>query len=238
MNGERDLGEQVRAALPRDLTDKLVEVETGLGRPVRFIAGDSLPGNARGSASSSDGVIRLSSQCVENLNVVGEEIMHLHRRTNGYPLIEPSSPARLLGFDRALLRLGGHFDEVAFFPALEGMGLNPRGEIAQSLAAEVEKIQGLIPKLAELAYDPVIPIELPVVYVRAAMLAPEGEEQRATLRLFDDPALAGFRDTGRGLCFEIDAVKDASPSDVAASMYRCLRMLRVTATGATLSVVK
>jgi hypothetical protein len=131
-------------------------------------------------------------------------------------------------FDSAAISI-----EVAFFPALEGMGLNPRGEIAQSIAAEVERTQRLIPRLAEFGYDPVLPIELPVVYVRAAMLAPEGAEQRAMLRLFDDPALAGFRDIGRGLCIEIDAVKDAPPNDVAESTDRCLRLLRVTATGAT-----
>ncbi len=232
MNRERNVGTQVRAALPAGLADKLAETEAALGRPVTFLADGSLRGNARGSANAD--AIRLAPQHIENLNVVGEEIMHLHRRTRGYPLIEPLAPARRLGFDSALLRLGGHFDEVAFFPFLEGLGLNPRGELSQSLAAEIEALQTLMPTLIDGNYDPAVLIELAVVYVRAAMLAPEGgPEQRALLRLFDDLALAEFRDIGRALCVEIDAVKDASPDDVEESMHRCVRLLRVTDAGAT-----
>jgi hypothetical protein len=95
-----NLGEQIRRLLPTALRDRLAEVEAALGRLVEFRVDGTLEGLAAGSASS-DGTIHLSpSTATEVLTataelsrsttgVVGEEIMHLVRRAERYPAIQP-----------------------------------------------------------------------------------------------------------------------------------------------------
>lgn len=107
-----------------------------------------LAGQAGGKVACPEAVISLPPDSVNNLNVIGEEIMHLHRCTRGYPTIVPGLRSVLLGYRSGLQALNGFFDEHAFFPFLEGLGLDPRAQItarmgptAAALEAQIDEIQ-------------------------------------------------------------------------------------------------
>lgn len=125
-----DLAERMRTLLPTQLRDKLAEVEAVLGRPVKFLVDPTLEGLAAAKASSSDGTIRLSPSTASevlaatcelsssSMGVIGEEIMHLVRRAERYPTIQPQQEAWDGDYYDALSGLSGHFEEHAFFPFL------------------------------------------------------------------------------------------------------------------------
>lgn len=229
---DEGIGASVRAALPAALAEKLHDVELVLGRPVTFLEEACLRGEAAGSARP-DGVITLASRAVHNFSVIGEEIMHLHRWTRGYPAIEPTTLAWKAGYAPALQRLSGHFDEYAFFPFLEDLGLSPRGDVAPALQPQLEAIEELIPKLQQERDNPRWRIQLPVVFVQAALLAPDGPERDALLKKFGDSALADAAEVGRALCAEIVAAQNETPADVERRMQKSLEnYLGVHAKGA------
>jgi hypothetical protein len=223
-----DISRNVRPLVVDRLAQKLGEVEAILGRCVVFYEDDQLR-VARGRAVPR-GEVHLSSAAVQDLSVIGEEIMHLHRWTAGFPAIEPQNA--VLRLDESLKQLGGHFDEAAFFPFLEQLGLNPRAPIDAVMAANARTIQGLIPDLAR--NDPRQAIELLVLrkrlaitYAQAALLASPTGERDALLALFDDAALAATRDLGRNICAEIDAAIPEQPAAVEQRLNRCLLALGV-----------
>ena len=140
MNRHRDISDIVKGLLPVALIEKVREIENRLGKNIVFVEDVSLPGGAKGSANP-EGIIRLSSASPLNVSVSGEEIMHLHRWTSGYPAIQPTHLAVIYEYARALLQLGGHFDEYAFFPFLEKLGLNPRAAIQAALQPQQEALR-------------------------------------------------------------------------------------------------
>src|SRR5713101_3149884 len=101
-------------------------------------------GGRAGGSSSPDGVIRLAPASVENPSVIGEEIMHVHRWTSGFPAIEPGMYAAMFDYADALKRLGNHFDEYAFLPFLEEIDLHPRAEVVPTLAPQMQGIEGYL----------------------------------------------------------------------------------------------
>ena len=86
-----DVNSRVRravATLP-PLAERLTEIDAVLQRPVVLVVDPGLAGQAGGKAACPEGVISLPPDSVNNLSVIGEEIMHLHRCTRGYPTIVP-----------------------------------------------------------------------------------------------------------------------------------------------------
>ncbi len=131
------------ALLPPALADRLAEIEKVLGKPVTFLEDRSLPGGAGGKATP-DGIVHLAPGSTQNLSVIGEEIMHLHRWTSGYPVVEPQVLAVQSGYARGVTQLASHFDEYAFFPFLESIGLDPRKELTPTIEPAIEAFKGLL----------------------------------------------------------------------------------------------
>ena len=120
--------------------------------------------------------------------------MHLHRFiVGGFPKAEPLEPAKDAGYASGLYQIAGHFDEHAFFPFLEEIGLAPRNEVgaemqrtARLLANELESIQADGPT----DYWRVL---LSAIYVQAQLIAPAGPAGRDRVpQLYSHDALAEY----------------------------------------------
>lgn len=228
-----DISGDVRLLVVVALARKLDEVERVLQRCVVFYEDDQLT-EARGRAVPR-GEVYLSPSAVQDLSVIGEEIMHLHRWTRGFPAIEPLVAP--LGLDKSLNQLSGHFDEATFFPFLEGLGLDPRAPNALVMEPNRLAIEAQIPVLqrndpADLVDIVVMRKRFTVTYVQAALLAPATAQRDALLQVFQQPVLADVLLVGQGICAEIDTAIPLDPAGVEQSMNRCLVSLGVTAQAA------
>jgi hypothetical protein len=223
--GDDDLDSRVRrvvATLP-PLAAKLDEVETVLNRPVVFAVEDALGAIAGGRATCPEGRIVLARTSVENLSVLGEEIMHLHRCTSGYPMIVPGAQAALLGYRAHLQALSGFFDERTAFPFLEQLGLDPRAVITPRLGATANSIEAQMAQIEHDGTTEFFRVVLGTIYVQAALMAPASPEQTRLLAIFDRGALHPYRTVGRNLCAAIDLSADRSPDDVEQYMTQSVR---------------
>ena len=109
-----DISDEVGGKLPVGVAGALDEVEEVLGKRVNFFLVSDLGVTAAGQ-TFLEGYVELPPESRSNLSVIGEEIMHLHRWTQGYPAIKPSEMADFQDYGGALRALGGHFDEYVFF---------------------------------------------------------------------------------------------------------------------------
>ena len=231
-----DLDSRVRraiATLPR-LAEKLIEIEAVLRRPVAFVIDPGLAGQAGGKAACPEGVISLPPDSVDNLSVIGEEIMHLHRCTRGYPTIVPGLRSVLLGYRSGLQALNGFFDEHASFPFLEGLGLDPRAQITARMATTAAALEAQIDEIQREGFTESWRVNLAAAYVQAALIAPPSPDRDRLLALFDRPALHRYRELGRTICAAIDLTADQQPDEVERTMTSCVRdVLNLTDDAAT-----
>jgi hypothetical protein len=229
-----DITVAVRALLPPALGQRLAEVERVLRAPVRFVRDDAL--REAGGAAQLDGVIRLAPRNVANLDVIGEELMHLHRWMHGFPFIEPLAVASLEGYAGGLQVLAGCFDEHAFFPSLEALGLAPRTELTRRLAETVALLEGRLDEIAMNGPTVRWRVILSVIHAQAALLAPDSPARTALLEMYDRAPLHAYVQTAVSLRNEIAGVQAAPPPDVEAAMRTCLRVLQVPAPAARVGV--
>lgn len=200
------------------LAAKLREVDEFLRRPLAFRE-EPLPGGAVGGADYEAGLVRLAPGATDNLDVVGEEIMHFHRRAMRFPIVRPVEGPRMIR--RGLTQLAGHFDEVAFFPLLEGIGLAPRRQLTDwrptltALEASLDEIEA-----GETLEWRVL---LPVTYLQARLIYPDSPNAPGVLALFDRPILERYRTLGQLLCDEVAAAREEGPDQVHTRMERCVR---------------
>lgn len=203
------------------LLEKLGQVERVLGKPVVFDEDDSLPAGAGGSARP-DGTVRLAPASADNLGVVGEEIMHLHRWTTGYPMIEPGALAQQHRYARGLTQLAGHFDEYAFFPFLEGIGLDPRQELTPKMAPAARALGDLLPQITDNGNTAEWRVLLSVSYVQAGLIAHASPDRDRLLAVFNHASLAEYRTLGQVLSEEVVAGRNENPDQVEDRMRRCV----------------
>jgi len=231
-----DLDSRVRRAIATlpPLAEKLVEIEAVLQRPVAFVIDPRLAGQAGGKAACPEGVISLAPDSVNNLSVIGEEIMHLHRCTRGYPTIVPGVRSVLLGYKSGLQALNGFFDEHACFPFLEDLGLDPRAQITARIGPTAATLEAQIDEIQREGVTERLRVNLAAVYVQAALMAPPSPDRDRLLALFDRPALHHYRELGRTLCAAIDLTADEQPDEVERRMTSCVRdVLNLTDDAAT-----
>ena len=232
-----DVNSRVRraiASLPY-LADKLNEIEAVLGRPVAFVIDPVLAGQAGGKAACPEGVVSLSPESVDNLSVIGEEIMHLHRCTRGYPAIVPGVRSVLLGYKSGLQALSGFFDEHAFFPFLESLGLDPRAPIGARMEPTARALEAQMHDIQREGFTEAWRVNLAAAYVQAALMAPPTPGRDRLLALFDRPVLCQYRDLGRTVCAAIDLTVNQQPDQVERTMTSCVRdVLNLTDDAATI----
>lgn len=220
MRDARDISGRVRAFLIAPLAEKLLEIEDVLRRPVAFLEDATM---LAGGAANSQGFIRLAPRAVENISVIGEEIMHLHRWTRGFPGIEPAQLAYMYDYADALLRIGGHFDEYAFFPRLEEWGLDPRSEVLPTLDPQREAILERLPEIQHDGDTARWRVVLSAMFIQPQLVAPPCAARDALLAIFDRTELAPYRVIGQALCEEIVSAQTELPDGVEARMVRSVR---------------
>lgn len=208
----------------RPLAQKLAEVEALLGRPVCFWSDPRLAGYAAARVEKPQGRVYLRPDCVEDLSVIGEEIMHLHRMAEVYPVIKPLQRAASEGYDDVLNGLSGFFEEHAFFPFLEELGLDPRWAVGQTIRDSLTMLPQVLPRI-ERWQEPRRRVTLSALFVQANLMAPNSEARTELLRAFQIPPLDACREVGEFLCDEIDAARDESPPEVEVRMRRCVERL-------------
>lgn len=221
-----DISNEVRDKLQVGVARALDEVEEVLGKRVNFFLVSDLGVTAVGQAFL-EGYVELPPESRSNLNVICEEIMHLHRWTQGYPAIKPSEMADFQSYGGALKALGGFFDEYAFFPFLEREGLKPRSELQPRIVDAVEKLTGgLLDRIERdkgsgqfaLRWR----IRLTLTYVQAALLACESVERDSLIRLFNGTELQEYAGVGEKIIAEIVKAGEEAPSKVAEHMRTCV----------------
>jgi hypothetical protein len=180
-----DVTADVRERLPEPLQELLPGVDCVLRRSVRFVRDDRL-GEVAGGAARPDGLVRLAARSLTNLSVIGEEIMHLHRWTQGFPAIEPTVVAVAEGDAGGLRCLAGHFDEHAFFPFLEALGLHRRGKSAPLLEQTAHLLRGLLGDIEADGPTPRWRVILSVIDPHAELLPPQDEARTAVLGPFKE----------------------------------------------------
>ncbi len=213
---------QLIASLP-PLAAKLAEIEAVLQRPVVFQVDLGLAGQARGKATCPQGHVHLASESANDLSVVGEEIMHLHRCTRGYPTLVPGDHARVMDYDQGVQALNGFFDEHATFPFLENMGLDPRSHLTGVLDRTLGSLEGQLAHIEEEGYSERLRVTLGAVYVQAALMAPRSPTQDRLLSMFNSAPLSPYRVVGQSLCAAIDLAVRLQPDGVEKLMDECLR---------------
>ncbi len=221
-----DIYEEVRSILPARIAASLDEVEEVYQRRVPFFLVPDLDVSAGGRADPK-GFVQLPPHSRSNLNVIGEEIMHLHRWTRGYPTIEPQELAILEEYGDALKALGGYFDEYAFFPFLESAGLDPRSELEPTFAEAVDKLKGGLLNRVPRVYGSgriilAWVVRLVVTHVRASLLGAPSPARDSTLKLFEGDALRPYAEVGGQIGSEIAETSSADPDRVGAHMQNCL----------------
>lgn len=230
----RDISARLRAMLPQPLLEKVQESETVLNQKIAFFEDTAMRGGAGGSASP-DGVIKLAPRAVENMSVIGEEIMHLHRWTSGFPAIRPERFAQMFHYSQGLLQIGGHFDEHAFFPFLEGIGLNPRSEVLPTLEPEMKRLEELLPDIERQGETAQWRVVLSAKFVQAQLIAPASGARDAMIGLFQKPELQPYAVSGQAVSEEIVAAACEVPAQVEQRMQRTLReWLRLNEEGASI----
>jgi hypothetical protein len=211
-----DITGRVRALLPPQLVDKTAEVDASLGHGVTFRVVDALYGGARGAANLEDGVVWLPQRSINNLSVIGEELMHLHRYVvGGFPKAQALQHAVDAGYASALHQLAGHFDEAAFFPFLEGIGLAPRDEIGDAMPLTARLLRRELPAIVTDGPTEYWRATLPVMYVQAHLMAQQNAPGRdAVLGLYAGGDLRQYADLGALLENEIIAAQHENPRSV------------------------
>lgn len=217
------------------MAQKLAEVEASLGRAVRFGADPSLAGYAAARTKKPQGRVFLRPDCVEDLSTIGEEIMHLHRMAERYPVIKPLQRAANDGYADVLNALTGFFEEHAFFPFLEELGLDPRRSVGQTVRDSLGMLPQLLPRIARWQ-EPMRRVKLSALFVQTDLMAPDSEHRTELLRAFERPLLDAGREVGSSLCDQIRAARDDPPQDVEARMERCVERLRLPGDAAVVVV--
>ncbi len=221
-----DISDEVRGKLPAGVARALDEVEEVLGKRVNFFLVSYLGVTAAGQ-TFLEGYVELPPESRSNLSIIGEEIMHLHRWTRGYPAIKPSEMADFQDYGGALRGLGGYFDEYSFFPFLEREGLNPRGELQPRIVDAVEKLTGgLLDRIERdkgtgqftLGWR----VRLTVTYVRASLLACKSMERDLLVDLFKGTELRQYTEVGENISVEIVKAAKEAPDNVAERMRTCV----------------
>lgn len=221
-----DICGEIRSILPPQIAASLDEVERVYGRRVPFFLVPNL-GVSAGGRADPEGFVELPVRCRSNLNVIGEEIMHLHRWTRGYPAIEPQMPAHADGYRITLNALGGFFDEYAFFPFLESVGLDPRSELEPTIVDAVDKLSGgLLSRLSQVHRSGQFTMEwrvkLSVTHVRASLLGAPSPARDSLLERFERVSLRPYAEVGRRISSEITRSVNVAPDAVAAHMRTSL----------------
>jgi hypothetical protein len=133
--------------------------------------------------------------------------------------------------------LAGHFDEFAFLPFLEGLGLNPRRELSDLNPGRLA-LEGLLDEIRRNDQSAEWRVLLAVTYVQTNVIAPVSESRDRLLRLFEEPCLAEYATRGRALSEEVVAAQNENPPDVELRPRRCLDLhLALVETDATLRPV-
>lgn len=218
-----DICDEIRSILPPQIAASLDEVESVYGRRVPFFLVPDLD-VAAGGRADPEGFVELPVHSRGNLNVIGEEIMHLHRWTRGYPAIEPQTLARADGYEEALKALGGFFDEYAFFPFLESVGLTPRSELEATFVGAVDKLRGgLLSRIPQVYRSGQFTMEwrvkFTVTHVRASLLGAPSPARDSLLEWFERITLRPYAEVGRRISSEITRSGNVAPDAVAAHMH-------------------
>jgi hypothetical protein len=225
---------QVLPLLPAPLHNKLAELETALGRPVKFLVDSKL--RSAGSCSP-EGIIKLRPDSMQNSSVLGEEIMHLDRRRLLYPVIRPQQQACDEKYADVVNGLSGFFEEHAFFPFLEGLGLDPRSLISPNIEQYASRLPEMLPRIERDWAPAAKRVVLAALFVQTNLMAPESPAKTQLLEMFDQPMLTTYAELGRSVGDEISAARDEIPQQVRVRMQRCVEHLALTADAATVEIV-
>lgn len=218
-----EISADVRGKLPAALAEKVREVDRALGRPAVFLRINNAPGGGRGSVNLHEGAIKLVPATVENITVIGEEIMHLHRWTvGGYPATEPLDEARARGYGLGLAQIAGHLDEQAFFPFLESIDLNPRGEVGAVMENTAHMLADVLGDVKAEGPTDYWRVTLAAIFVQANIISPADAKGRDdVLKLFERDELSSHAQTGRIISGEIVGAEREAPAEVEARVLRC-----------------
>ncbi|MBI3013626.1 MAG: hypothetical protein HYY65_00850 [Candidatus Tectomicrobia bacterium] len=200
----------------------LDQVEEVYLRRVPFFLVPDL-GVSAGGRADPEGFVELPPHSRSNLNVISEEILHLHRWTRGYPVIEPQRLAVAEGYDDALRALGGYFDEYAFFPYLESVGLDPKSELEPTFVKAADLLRGgLLDRIPQVYRSGQFTLEwrvkLTLTHVRASLLGAPSPARDSLLELFEGVSLRECAEVGGRISSEITQTLNAAPDQVAAHM--------------------
>jgi hypothetical protein len=199
-------------------------VEASLGRLVRFWSDPNLVAHAAARTEKPQGRVYLRPDCVDDLSVIAEEVMHLHRMAEAYPVIKPLQRAANDGYADVLNGLSGFFDEHAFFPFLEELGLDPRKAVGQTIGDSLRKLPEALPRIRGWQ-EPMRSVKLSALFVQTNLMAPNSEARTELLRAFQKPPLDAYRELGEFLCDEIGGAREEPPPKVEARMRRCVDRL-------------
>lgn len=209
-------------------------METALGRSVRFLV-DPCQGAA--GKCSPDGIITLRPDSTLNPSVIGEEIMHLHRRKERYPVIKPGPLAAEEQYADAVNCLSGHFEEYAFFSFLEGLELDPRSVLTPTIEESVQRLPEMLPRIEQTWSQAAKRVVLATLFVQASVIAPESPATTRLLQMFDTPRLSVYAQLGRFLSDEVRAARNEAQSQVAERMQRCVARLELSPDAAIVTIV-
>jgi hypothetical protein len=137
-------------------------------------------------------------------------------------MIEPTALAEQHGYARGLTQLAGHFDEYAFFPFLEGIGLDPRRELTPTLGPASRAFENLLPQITQDGATADWRVLLSVTYVQTTLIAPASADRDRLLALFDHDSLVEYRALGQVLCEEVAAAQNEGSDEVEGRMARCV----------------
>jgi hypothetical protein len=235
--------ELVLRGLPQRLLDSLAAVEAVLGRQVSFVVNPNLTGLALAKASSN-GTIHFAPATAKaivtateglpkhTMGVIGEEIMHLRRRAEHYPAIQPQFLASVFEYADSISVLSGFFEEHEFFPSLEASELTPRDVVTETITESVKKLPTMLERIKEDGDTAKWRVTLSTLFVQGSLMAPESEARTRLMEFFDDPRLEQYAGLGRSLVEEIRAAAGRPPLEVADRMRRCVDLLQLSAKGA------
>lgn len=219
----------------RPLAQKLAEVEASLGRRAGFNSDPGLVGYAAARVEKPEGKIYLRPDSVEDVSVIGEEIMHLHRMARAYPVIKPLQRSCDDGYNDALNGLTGFFEEHASFPFLEDIGLDPRRAVGQAIGDSLRMLPQALTRIAEWP-EPMRTVKLSALFVQTNLMASPSAARDGLLMAFQAPPLYAAGQIGTFLCDEIAAAGHDAPREVEVRMQRCIERLGIPGDAAIVSV--
>jgi hypothetical protein len=220
---ENDVTDEVKKGLPKELLTKLEEVEKV--QKVKILEVDGLAGNAAGGVKT-DGTIYVLPSTKGNHATVGEEIMHLHRWTSGYPKVTPLQPAFAAGYAGAIKLISGLFEEFEFFPFLKGLNLSPHAAVDNVMANTARELKLLKEGVKSDGATDYWRATLCGLFAQASLTSEKNGP--LVLKLFEDDVFAPYAAIGKLICEEISTAagkdQDATKEHMERAVFTHLKL--------------